>query len=87
MPGTDQLALSTDGGEIGVAICADLGHPKLGRSYARAGAELLAVPALDFEVDDWSQSKVLSWLCMMIALGSGLGLVATRSRITTSSAH
>ena len=25
MPGTDQLALSTDGGEIGVAICADLG--------------------------------------------------------------
>ena len=79
--------LSTGGGEIGVAIFPDLGHPKLGRSYARAGAELLAVPAFDFAVDDWSQSRVLSWLCMMIALGSGLGLVATRSRITTSSAH
>ena len=45
MPGTDQLVLSTDGGEIGVAICADLGHPKLGRSHAGADVELLAVPA------------------------------------------
>jgi apolipoprotein N-acyltransferase len=116
------------------------------------GAELLAVPALDFEVDDWSQSRVqlmrgvesgfstarasrqgyltlsdgygrvlaetgsdddgiatvslsrdlalgngptwyarfgdvFSWLCVMIALGSVLGLVATRRRITKSSAH
>jgi predicted amidohydrolase len=87
VPGTDQLVLSTDGGEIGVAICADLGHPELGRSYARAGAELLAVPASTFEVDDWSQSRVLRWLCMVTALGSGLGRVAIRSRITPNSAH
>ena len=43
---------------IGIAICADLGHPEFGRSYGRAGAELLVVPALDFTVDAWSQSRV-----------------------------
>lgn len=41
-----------------MAICADLGHPELGRRYAQAGARLLLVPALDFQVDDWSQSRV-----------------------------
>lgn len=43
---------------IAVGICADLGHPDLGRDNARAGARLMAVPALDFDVDAWSQSRV-----------------------------
>lgn len=43
---------------VAVAICADLGHPDLGRDNARAGARLMAVPALDFDVDAWSQSRV-----------------------------
>jgi apolipoprotein N-acyltransferase len=46
------------GSRIGIAICADLGHPEFGRSYGRAGAGLLVVPALDFTVDAWSQSRV-----------------------------
>lgn len=43
---------------IGVAICADMGHPQLGRSYAREGAQLMVVPALDFTKDALSQSRV-----------------------------
>ncbi|MET1072545.1 MAG: nitrilase-related carbon-nitrogen hydrolase [Umezawaea sp.] len=45
-------------GRIGIAVCADLGHPEFGRAYGRAGAGLLVVPALDFTVDAWSQSRV-----------------------------
>ncbi len=45
-------------GRIGIAVCADLGHPEFGRAYGRANAGLLVVPALDFTVDAWSQSRV-----------------------------
>ncbi|TQM45955.1 nitrilase-related carbon-nitrogen hydrolase [Pseudonocardia cypriaca] len=45
---------------IGTAICADLGRPALGRAYGSTGIGLLAVPALDFTVDAWSQSRVQS---------------------------
>ncbi|PZS26704.1 MAG: hypothetical protein DLM59_17815 [Pseudonocardiales bacterium] len=54
---TDAFA-SIGGHRIGVAICADMGHPILGRSYARGGAVLMLVPALDFTVDKTSQSRV-----------------------------
>ena len=57
-PGSELLLVPIRSGIVGVAICADLDHPALGRRYARAGAGLLAVPALDFQVDDWSQSRV-----------------------------
>ena len=57
-PGTGDLLVSTPSGTLGVAICADLRNPELGRRYAQAGARLLLVPALDFQVDDWSQSRV-----------------------------
>ncbi|MQA78236.1 MAG: nitrilase [Streptosporangiales bacterium] len=43
---------------VAVAICADMGRPSLGRDNARAGARMMAVPALDFDVDAWSQSRV-----------------------------
>jgi apolipoprotein N-acyltransferase len=52
------LAFVPGFGHIGIAICADLGHPDFGRAYGRAGASLLVVPALDFTVDAWSQSRV-----------------------------
>jgi apolipoprotein N-acyltransferase len=52
-----ELAFAPDR-RIGLAICADLGHPEFGRAYGRAGVGLLLVPALDFTVDAWSQSRV-----------------------------
>lgn len=57
-PGDRDGFVPGTGGRLGVAICADLSHPDLGRSYARAGTRLLLVPALDFDIDDWSQSRV-----------------------------
>ncbi len=58
IPGNRDLILEGYHGRIGIAVCADLAHPDLGRSYAHQGAQLLAVPALDFDVDAWSQSRV-----------------------------
>ncbi len=57
-PGHADAFLTDVTSRIGVAICADLGQPALGRRYAREGARLMVVPALDFTVDAWSQSRV-----------------------------
>jgi apolipoprotein N-acyltransferase len=46
------------GNRVGIAICADLGHPEFGREYGNAGAGLVLAPALDFTVDAWAQSRV-----------------------------
>jgi apolipoprotein N-acyltransferase len=32
--------------------------PRLSRTYARSGAQLLLVPAWDFEVDDWLHGRM-----------------------------
>jgi apolipoprotein N-acyltransferase len=55
---------------VGIAICADLGQPNLGRRYALEGAGLMVVPALDFTVDAWSQSRVQ----MMRAVENGYAM-------------
>jgi len=46
------LVLDAAGLKAGVAICKDMHFPTLGRDYALAGAKLMLVPALDFDVDD-----------------------------------
>jgi apolipoprotein N-acyltransferase len=51
-------AFLPDDPHAGLAVCADLGRPALGRAYARQGADLLLAPALDWTVDAWSQSRV-----------------------------
>jgi apolipoprotein N-acyltransferase len=58
VPGARDLLFGPADVRVGVAVCADLAHPELARSYAAEGARLLAVPALDFGVDAWSQSRV-----------------------------
>jgi apolipoprotein N-acyltransferase len=57
-PGRGIAVSGGAGPRIGVAICADLGQVSLGREYGRAATAVLAVPALDFGVDAWSQSRV-----------------------------
>ncbi len=51
-PGDHPLVLDAAGLKVGVAICKDMHFPTLGRDYALAGAQLMLVPALDFDVDD-----------------------------------
>jgi apolipoprotein N-acyltransferase len=51
-PGSRNLVFASPAGSTGVAICKDMHFPTLGRSYARDGAQLMLVPALDFDVDD-----------------------------------
>src|SRR5687767_982777 len=44
-PGTTPVLAETPFGRIGMTICYDLRFPDLYRTYARAGAELVTVPA------------------------------------------
>lgn len=57
-PGHRNLLFGSPAGVTGVAICKDMHFPTLGRSYARGGAKLMLVPALDFDVDDRMMAAV-----------------------------
>lgn len=50
----DHLALT---GTWGVLICKDLDFPALSRQYGKKKADLLLVPALDFDNDGWLHSR------------------------------
>lgn len=52
IPGDRNFLFASSVGVTGVAICKDMHFPTLGLSYARDGAHLMLVPALDFDVDD-----------------------------------
>jgi apolipoprotein N-acyltransferase len=70
-PGRTDAFLTDLTDRVGIAICADLGQPALGRRYAEQGARLMIVPALDFTVDAWSQSRVQ----LMRAVENGYAMV------------
>jgi apolipoprotein N-acyltransferase len=57
-PGDRNLLFASAAARTGVAICKDMHFPTLGRSYARDGAQLMLVPALDFDVDDRMMAAV-----------------------------
>ncbi|GAA1692090.1 apolipoprotein N-acyltransferase [Nonomuraea maheshkhaliensis] len=52
-----ELAFSRDG-LVGLANCMDLNFPDPSRSYGRAGARLLAVPAADEYGNGWQHSRM-----------------------------
>jgi apolipoprotein N-acyltransferase len=56
--GKSTLLLPPPNENIGVQICKDMDFPWLSRAYARSGAQLLLVPAWDFEVDDWLHGRM-----------------------------
>jgi apolipoprotein N-acyltransferase len=68
----------------GLAVCKDLDYPSLSRAYAGAGAGLLLVPALDFDVDGWLHSRI----AIVRGVESGLSVVraSDRGRLTASDA-
>ncbi|WP_326556093.1 nitrilase-related carbon-nitrogen hydrolase [Micromonospora sp. NBC_01796] len=57
----------------GLVVCKDLDYPTVGREYARRGARLVLVPALDFDRDAWLHSR------MAIMRGVESGFVVARS--------
>ena len=42
----------------GIEICKDMDFPPLSRAYGKLGADLMLVPAWDFEIDDWLHGRM-----------------------------
>jgi len=57
-PGDKRLLLDQPSGRWGLQICKDMDFPKLSREYAGDGANLLLVPAWDFNVDRWLHARM-----------------------------
>ena len=57
-PGDKRVILDTPSGRWGLQICKDMDFPKLSRDYAVEGADLLLVPAWDFNLDRWLHARM-----------------------------
>ncbi len=57
-PGDKRVILEEPSGHWGLQICKDMDFPKLSREYAAEGANLLLVPAWDFNVDRWLHARM-----------------------------
>jgi apolipoprotein N-acyltransferase len=57
-PGDKRVILDQASGRWGLEICKDMDFPKLSREYAAEGADLLLVPAWDFNVDGWLHARM-----------------------------
>jgi apolipoprotein N-acyltransferase len=68
--GRSTLMLPAPNQSFGVAICKDMDFPRLSRTYGQLGAELMLVPAWDFEIDDWLHSR----MAIMRSVESGFAM-------------
>ena len=57
-PGDKRVVLDEPSGHWGLQICKDMDFPKLSREYAAEGANLLLVPAWDFNLDGWLHARM-----------------------------
>jgi apolipoprotein N-acyltransferase len=57
-PGNSRIILDQPSGRWGLQICKDMDFPKLSRQYAAEGADLLLVPAWDFNLDRWLHARM-----------------------------
>jgi apolipoprotein N-acyltransferase len=58
IPGDKRVILDQPSGRWGLQICKDMDFPKLSREYAADGANLLLVPAWDFNLDGWLHARM-----------------------------
>jgi apolipoprotein N-acyltransferase len=56
--GDKRISLNQPSGRWGLQICKDMDFPALSREYAADGADLMLVPAWDFNVDRWLHSRM-----------------------------
>ena len=68
--GRSTLMLPAPNQSFGVTICKDMDFPRLSRTYGQLGAELMLVPAWDFEIDDWLHSR----MAIMRSVESGFAM-------------
>jgi apolipoprotein N-acyltransferase len=68
--GDKRVILDEPSGRWGLQICKDMDFPKLSREYAAEGANLLLVPAWDFNLDRWLHAR----MAMMRAVENGFAL-------------
>jgi apolipoprotein N-acyltransferase len=57
-PADKRSILDQSSGKWGLQICKDMDFPALSREYAADGADLMLVPAWDFNVDGWLHSRM-----------------------------
>jgi apolipoprotein N-acyltransferase len=57
-PGNKRVLLDEPSGRWGLEICKDMDFPQLSREYAAEGADLLLVPAWDFNLDRWLHARM-----------------------------
>ena len=69
-PGDKRVVLDESSGRWGLQICKDMDFPKLSREYAHDGANLLLVPAWDFNLDRWLHAR----MAVMRAVENGFAL-------------
>ncbi len=81
-PGKRMGVFPFEMGRAGVAICKDLDFPQYIRQYGQAKAQILFVPANDFEVDDWLHSR----MAILRGVENGISMVraARHGRFTIS---
>jgi apolipoprotein N-acyltransferase len=69
-PGNKRVVLDEPPGRWGLQICKDMDFPQLSRKYAANGANMMLVPAWDFNVDRWLHSR----MAIMRAIENGFVL-------------
>jgi apolipoprotein N-acyltransferase len=57
-PGDKRVILDQSSGRWRLQICKDMDFPALSRAYAAEGANLMLVPAWDFNLDRWLHSRM-----------------------------
>jgi apolipoprotein N-acyltransferase len=84
-PGDKRVVLDKPSGRWGLQICKDMDFPKLSREYSADGANLLLVPAWDFNVDRWLHAR----MAVLRAVENGFALArsARNGLLTLSDNH
>lgn len=84
-PGTKRVTVEQPGGRWGLQICKDMDFPQLSRQYAGDGANLLLVPAWDFNVDGELHARMA--VLRAVENGSALARCARNGLLTLADSH
>jgi apolipoprotein N-acyltransferase len=84
-PGTKRVTVSQPDGRWALQICKDMDFPQLSRQYAGDRANLLLVPAWDFNADGWLHARMA--VLRAVENGCALARCARNGRLTLADSH